>query len=130
LEPEALDDTVTRWRGFLDIENENGKTLRTEAAQDPMSVAMRFREDYNTLKKSDPNTLATVVREMDPVVHEAVNIASARMRAVPLNDQGLVDTSSPEFRRASRELNQLLALQQNMSDEYDDRYEAEIRGNS
>lgn len=130
LEAEALDDTVTRWRGFLDMKSENGRTLRTEATQDPMSVAMRFREDFNTLKKSDPNTLASLIRELDPVVHEAVNQASARMRAVPLNDQGLVDTSSPEFRRASRELNQLLALQQNMSDEYDDRYEAEIRGNS
>lgn len=130
LEAEALDDTLTRWRGFLDIDNENGKTLRTEATQDPMSVAMRFREDFNTLKKSDPNTLASVTREMDPIVHEAVSQASARMRSIPVNEQGLVDVNSPEFRRASRELNQLLALQQNMSDEYDDRYEAEIRGNS
>lgn len=130
LAAEALDDTVTRWRGFLDMKSENGRTLRTEATQDPMSIAMRFREDFNTLKKSDPNTFASLIRELDPVVHKAVNQASARMRAIPVNDQGLVDTSSPEFRRASRELNQLLALQQNMSDEYDDRYEAEIRGNS
>src|SRR5690606_33215020 len=79
LEAEALDDTVTRWRGFLDMDSQNGSTLRTEAAQDPMSVAMRFREDFNTLKKSDPNTLSSLIRELDPVVHEAVNQASARM---------------------------------------------------
>lgn len=122
-------DTVASYRGFVDPKDEAGADLRRLAAEDPMAASLEFAGDFNTLKSMDPNTLAIVQREMLPVVNRATAQASAKMRALPISTNGRI-ANSPETRATMKDFNQLLALQQNMSDGFKGDLQAQIRRGS
>jgi hypothetical protein len=124
----AARDTVASYRGFVDPTDETGADLRRMAVEDPMAAAQEFADDFNTLKETDPNTLAIVEREMMPVVNRATGIAAARVRALPVQD-GRV-TVNAESRAAMGSLNRMLSLQQNMSDGFKGELQAQIRRGS
>ena len=129
LQNTAAQGAVDKWTNFLDPQNQAGATLRTLAADDPVSAATQFRDDFETLKRRDPNTWSQAVTQMAPVVNQAMSVARQQVLTLPLTDDGGIEMT-PEARETQRQFNDMISLQQNMHEDFNDRVESRIRGNS
>jgi hypothetical protein len=126
MQRQQAQQSVDRWRGFTDMENGDGSTLRQMATNDPVQAAMMFYDDYETLKKTDPNTLATVIPQMAAPVAEAVRVTGQRVAELPRTEGGNVAMDG-DTRKALADWNATLDLMSNMSDSFDEKAQATIR---
>lgn len=122
----SVKDDIASYRSFLDPKDEHGADLRRLASENPSAFAAEFANDYNTLKRDDPNTLAVLNREMQPVVAKALMETSSVVRSLPHDASGNIPNDA-RTRAAMSGFNRIMTLQQNMSDEFKPDLQASIR---